>query len=234
MDKLLQNENMNMRLTPYKVLATSSKHGFVQYIDSVSIAEILRKESNIQNFLRLHAPCESSPFGISSTVMETFVRSCAGYCIITYILGIGDRHFDNLLMTRQGNLFHIDFGYILGRDPKPLPPPMKLTKEMVEAMGGQSSELYNEFRRLCYTTFIQLRRHSSLVLHLFSLMVDASVPDIALEPDKTTKKVEDRFCLSLGEEETATHVQEIIDTSLGAVMAVVVEQFHRLAMFIRK
>jgi len=30
-----------------------------------------------------------------------------------------------------GNLFHIDFGYILGRDPKPLPPPMKLSKEMV-------------------------------------------------------------------------------------------------------
>ena len=30
-----------------------------------------------------------------------------------------------------GKLFHIDFGYILGRDPKPLPPPMKLSKEMV-------------------------------------------------------------------------------------------------------
>ena len=35
-----------------------------------------------------------------------------------------------------GALFHIDFGYILGRDPKPFPPPMKLCKEMVEAMGG--------------------------------------------------------------------------------------------------
>ena len=32
----------------------------------------------------------------------------------------------------SGNLFHIDFGYILGRDPKPLPPPMKLSKEMVK------------------------------------------------------------------------------------------------------
>lgn len=30
----------------------------------------------------------------------------------------------------------MDFGYILGRDPKPFPPPMKLCKEMVEAMGG--------------------------------------------------------------------------------------------------
>ena len=194
----------------------------------------MRLEGSIQNFLRSHAPCEGAPYGISPQVLDTFVRSSAGYCVITYILGIGDRHFDNLLLTKNGHLFHIDFGYILGRDPKPLPPPMKLTKEMVDAMGGASSPLYNEFRRLCYTTFMQLRRHSSLVLNLFSMMVDASVPDIALEPDKTTKKVEDKFCLSMTEEEAVAHVQEVIDTSLGAVMAVVVEQFHRFAQYMRK
>ncbi len=35
-----------------------------------------------------------------------------------------------------------------------------------------------------------LRRQSNLILNLFGLMVDASVPDIALEPDKTVKKVQ--------------------------------------------
>jgi len=63
--------------------------------------------------------------------MDTYVKSCAGYCVITYLMGVGDRHFDNLMMTTDGHMFHIDFGYILGRDPKPYPPPMKLTKEMV-------------------------------------------------------------------------------------------------------
>jgi len=43
---------------------------------------------------------------------------------------------DNLLLRDDGSLFHVDFGFILGRDPKPFPPPMKLCKEMVEAMGG--------------------------------------------------------------------------------------------------
>lgn len=46
------------------------------------------------------------------------------------------RHLDNLLLCQDGRLFHIDFGFILGRDPKPFPPPMKLCREMVDVMGG--------------------------------------------------------------------------------------------------
>lgn len=40
-------------------------------------------------------------------------------------------------------------------------------------------------------------RYSNLILNLFSLMVDANIPDIALEPDKTVKKVILCFFLSI-------------------------------------
>ncbi|XP_076053263.1 phosphatidylinositol 3-kinase 59F isoform X2 [Oratosquilla oratoria] len=234
MDRLLRRENLDLKLTPYRALATSSRHGFVQFVESSAVAEVLRTDGTIQNFFRQHAPSETGPYGISSEVMDNYIKSCAGYCVITYLLGIGDRHLDNLLLTRQGNLFHIDFGYILGRDPKPLPPPMKLSKEMVEGMGGAQSEHYHDFRKLCYTAFQQLRRHANLILNLFSLMVDANVPDIALEPDKTVKKVEDKFRLDLSDEEAVSYMQGLIDDSVNAVVAAMVEQLHKIAQYIRK
>lgn len=234
MDKLLRSENLDLKLTPYRVLATSTRHGFVQFVNSVPVAEILATEGSIQNYFRKNHPNENAPYGISTDIMENYIKSCAGYCVITYLLGVGDRHFDNLLLTSTGKLFHIDFGYILGRDPKPLPPPMKLSKEMVEAMGGVNSDYYHEFRKLCYTAFLHLRRHANLILNLFSLMVDASVPDIALEPDKTVNKVQDKFRLDLGDEEAVHYFQNLLDVSVTAVMAVLVEQLHKFAQYWRK
>uniref|UniRef100_A0A3B4WRU2 Phosphatidylinositol 3-kinase catalytic subunit type 3 n=1 Tax=Seriola lalandi dorsalis TaxID=1841481 RepID=A0A3B4WRU2_SERLL len=232
MDKLLRKENLDLKLTPYKVLATSTKHGKITHYSLVE-NRLLLKTINT-SFFRKHAPSEKGPYGISSEVMDTYVKSCAGYCVITYILGVGDRHLDNLLLTKTGKLFHIDFGYILGRDPKPLPPPMKLSKEMVEGMGGMQSEQYQEFRKQCYTAFLHLRRYSNLILNLFSLMVDANIPDIALEPDKTVKKVQDKFRLDLSDEEAVHYMQSLIDESVGALFAAVVEQIHKFAQYWRR
>jgi phosphatidylinositol 3-kinase len=234
-DKLLRRENLDLKLTPYRVLATSSKHGFVQYVDSVSVAEVLKNyEGSIQKFFRNRAASEGAPYGITPEVMDTYVKSCAGYCIITYLLGVGDRHLDNLLLTSSGNLFHIDFGYILGRDPKPFPPPMKLSREMVEGMGGVSSDHYQQFRKHCYTAFLHLRRHANLILNLFTLIVEARIPDIALEPDKAVKKVQDKFRLDLSDEEAVHYIQSLIDVSVTAVMAALVEQIHKFAQYWRK
>lgn len=234
MDKLLRKENLDLKLTPYRVLATGTKHGFVQYIESTGVADVLATDGSIQNFFRKHAPSENGPYGISAEVMDTYVKSCAGYSIITYLLGVGDRHLDNLLLTKTGKLFHIDFGFILGRDPKPFPPPMKLCKEMVEGMGGINSEHYQEFRKQCYTAFLHLRRHANLIINLFALMVHANIPDIALEPDKTVRKIKDKFRLDLSDEEAVHFVQYIIDDSVTAVMAQLVEQMHRIAQYWRR
>ena len=49
-----------------------------------------------------------------------FIKTCVSSCVLCYVLGVGDRHLENILVTKDGQLLHIDFSYILGDDPKNL------------------------------------------------------------------------------------------------------------------
>lgn len=124
MDRLLRKENLDLKLIPYDVLATDTLEGMVQFIPSKTIRTITEEYSTVLGYLRAHHPDEGSvgTYGVKKDVIETFVRSCgasslfefylslltfaclAGYCVVTYILGVGDRHLDNLLVTPDGEL----------------------------------------------------------------------------------------------------------------------------------
>ncbi|KAI8906954.1 kinase-like domain-containing protein [Gorgonomyces haynaldii] len=227
MDRLLRKENLDLRLTPYKVLATGADHGMIQFIKSKAIANLLAESGNSL------VPYLKSDGEIPPQVLDTYIRSTSGYCVMTYLLGIGDRHLDNLLMTKDGHLFHIDFGFILGRDPKPFPPPMKLCKEMVDVLGGTSSQSYQLFQSHCFIAYNSLRKSANLILNLFSLMVKANVPDIAIEPDKAVTKVQERFRLDLNDEEAIQFFQSLIIESVGAFFPQVMEQMHKIAQLWR-
>jgi phosphatidylinositol 3-kinase len=105
------------------------------------------------------------------------------------LFGIGDRHLDNILMSDEGRLFHVDFAYILGRDPKPFAPAMKICKEMVEAMGGLESEHYLKFKSYCCMAFIILRKSANLIINLFELMFDSIPPSLDNEKDSIINEV---------------------------------------------
>ncbi|GAU33793.1 hypothetical protein TSUD_221310 [Trifolium subterraneum] len=195
------------------VLATGQDEGMLEFIPSHSLAQILSEHRSIISYLQNFHPDDNGPFGITATCLETFIKSCAGYSVITYILGIGDRHLDNLLLRNDGSLFHVDFGFILGRDPKPFPPPMKLCKEMVEAMGGAESQYYTRFKSYCCEAYNILRKSSNLILNLFYLMAGSNIPDIASDPEKGILKLQEKFRLDLDDEACIHFFQDLINES---------------------
>lgn len=233
MDRLLKLENLDLQLTPYRVLATNQDEGMVEFIPSKSLAQVLSEHKSIISYLQQYHYDEGGPYGISATCLETFVKSCAGYCVIMYILGVGDRHLDNLLLRDDGQLFHVDFGFILGRDPKPFPPPMKLCKEMVEAMGGAESHHYGRFKSYCCEAYNILRKSSNLILNLFHLMAGANIPDIASDPEKEILKLQEKFRLDLDDEEAVQYFQTLINDSVSALFPQMVETIHRWAQYWR-
>lgn len=103
MDKLLHKENLDLKLSPYRILATSTTAGAVQFIGSMSLAAASAKyRGSILAYLKANNPDDKADLGVRKEVMDTFVKSCAGYCVITYLLGVGDRHLDNLLIAPDG------------------------------------------------------------------------------------------------------------------------------------
>eukprot|EP00923_Selenidium_pygospionis_P001562 GHVN01002275.1.p1 GENE.GHVN01002275.1~~GHVN01002275.1.p1 ORF type:complete len:2032 (+),score=378.91 GHVN01002275.1:337-6096(+) len=110
-----------------------------------------------------------------------FVRSLAAYAVVTFILQIKDRHNGNLMISEEGHIFHIDFGFLFdfspGGDMRFESAPFKLTREMMDIMGGSSeSEPFKVFKHLCVQGYLALRHHSALVLHLVNLMIDSGLP----------------------------------------------------------
>ncbi|PQE21182.1 phosphatidylinositol 3 protein [Rutstroemia sp. NJR-2017a BVV2] len=235
MDQLLQKENLDLKLSPYKILATGATAGAVQFVPSMTLQAIVNKfkGNTVLNFLKANNPDDGAPLGVRKEALDTFIKSCAGYCVITYLLGVGDRHLDNLLLAPDGHFFHADFGFILGRDPKPFAPAMKLCKEMVDGMGGSMSEHYSQFKQYCFTAYTTLRKSSNLILNLFSLMVDANIPDIKLEPDKVVLKVKERFHLELSEEDAIRHFERLIEDSANAIFPVVIDRLHGFVQHFR-
>jgi len=59
------------------------------------------KKTPLAKWLRENNPAESA----YQKAVDNFVATCAGYCVATYVLGIGDRHNDNIMITSTGHLF---------------------------------------------------------------------------------------------------------------------------------
>jgi len=146
MDHLLKQVNLDFKFTAYKVLACSKNDGMLEFVaDSKTIQSIL-KEYNSKIDLYLRSQCKTEDE--YAVVLDNYIKSCAGYATVTYLLAVGDRHLENLLIDKQGHLFHVDFGFIFGKNPPGkniMAPPIRICREMIDCMGGNNNEKYEAF-----------------------------------------------------------------------------------------
>jgi phosphatidylinositol 3-kinase len=235
MDRLLRKENLDLKLTPYPILATSTSAGAFKFVPSMTLGAAVNKyKGSLLAYLRANNPDDSAPLGVRKEAMDTYIKSCAGYCVITYLLGVGDRHLDNLLISPDGHFFHVDFGYILGRDPKPFAPPIKLSREMIDGMGGAQHPNYAQFKEYMFTAFTTLRKSSSLLLNLFALMQEANIPDIMIEREGSVRKVQERMWLDKSEGAAVRDFGALVEESVQSYTAVVIDRVHDLMQFLKK
>ena len=221
MNSLLKKMQLDYKFTIYKVLATSNSEGFVEFVPkSLPYSQIRNDYERLELFFKEIAenPQDNQKY------IDNYINSLAGYCAVNYILGIGDRHNDNLMFDTKGKLFHIDFGFILNNDPK-IYYKFKLTQDMVDLIGGTDSEKYKIFKQKCVNAYLILRDNARTIINMFYLMIDSGIPQIKIEQ---IKKLYENFQLDLTKENAAKSFQDELDLTLNRVLPQILEKVHTL------
>jgi len=189
MDKFWKQEGLDLRLQPYGCIATGNEIGMIEIvlnsettaninIQAGGASAVLAKDT-LRNWIRKNNNSDD----MYARAQENFCLSCAGYCVATYVLGIGDRHNDNIMLMKTGHLFHIDFGHFLGNFKKKFgfkreKAPFVFVPQYASVLGGRKDPCFQKFIETCCTAYNILRKHSSTFINLFQMMLCTGIPEL--------------------------------------------------------
>ncbi|XP_055310433.1 phosphatidylinositol 4,5-bisphosphate 3-kinase catalytic subunit beta isoform [Sitodiplosis mosellana] len=227
MDKIWKSHGYDFRMNPYTCVSTEHRLGMIEIVSNAeTIANIQKergmfsatspfKKGSLYAWLKDHNPDD-----LDKAIRE-FTLSCAGYCVATYVLGVADRHSDNIMVKKTGQLFHIDFGHILGHFKEKFGirrerVPFVLTHDFVYIINkgktDRETEEFKTFKQLCETAFLLLRSHGCLILSLFSMMISTGLPELSSEKD--LNYLRDTLVLDMSEEEARDHFRQKFSEAL--------------------
>uniref|UniRef100_A0A8C6L183 phosphatidylinositol-4,5-bisphosphate 3-kinase n=1 Tax=Nothobranchius furzeri TaxID=105023 RepID=A0A8C6L183_NOTFU len=227
MDLLWKESNLDLRIVPYGCLATGDRAGLIEVVSSAdTIANIQLTSSNVAAAAAFNKDAllnwlkERNSGDALDRAIEEFTLSCAGYCVATYVLGIGDRHSDNIMVRSTGQLFHIDFGHILGNFKskfgiKRERVPFILTHDFIHVIQeGKTgnTEKFGSFRKYCEEAYLILRRNGNLFITLFALMLTAGLPELTSVKD--IQYLKDSLALGKNDDEALKQFRQKFDEAL--------------------
>jgi len=232
MEKILKDNGLNIDVVTYNVQPTSENEGFIEIVENCETLYNISEKLKISliNYLLNNNPNESV-----SNLRQKFKNSCAVQSIISYALSISDRNSENLMVTRDGNFFNIDFGYCLGADPKPLRTScIRITHQMLDALGGENSVEYIEFKELCGKIYDILRRHVNTFVCLLSLIptfksTSRTSPNI--NEEEMMIEIIKRFCPGESYDAAVANLKTRIDNSADNSTLTkyhVIDFFHKM------
>ena len=174
-DDIFKKAQIPLKLHPYEILITSSSSGLLEFLSNTSSIDgikkaMMTKSKNLNLFYR-------NCFNDFEEAQKNFVQSLAAYSLICYYLQIKDRHNGNILIDMYGNIIHIDFGFILGISPGNLnfeSAPFKLTKEYIEIMDGEDSEMFIYYKSLMIKGMIEAKKHVDIFIKIVEIMSHGS------------------------------------------------------------
>ena len=85
-------EHVPLWVRPYKIVVTSCDSGLIEpVLNAVSLHQIKKQRSGfslMDYFIEEFGPVNSEEF---LTAQKNFVQSCAGYCLVCYLMQVKDR-----------------------------------------------------------------------------------------------------------------------------------------------
>ncbi|KAF7142764.1 hypothetical protein RHSIM_Rhsim05G0078500 [Rhododendron simsii] len=117
--------------------------------------------------------CASEGFKAFSLKMRRYSGTMAAMSMVGHILGLGDRHLDNILIDfTTGDILHIDYNVCFDKGQRLKIPeivPFRLTQTMEAALGLSGIE--GNFRANCEAVLGVLRKNKDIILMLLEVFV---------------------------------------------------------------
>ena len=122
-----------------------------------------------------------------------YTRSCAVMSMVGHVLGLGDRHGENILFQGEnGGTLHVDFNCLFDKGltfEKPERVPFRLTHNMVDAFGVYGYE--GPFRKCCELSLGILRQHEHALMTILETFVHDPTTDFIGKKRKANPIVPD-------------------------------------------
>jgi len=120
-----------------------------------------------------------------------YARTAAVMSMVGHVLGLGDRHGENILLEEgSGGVFHVDFNCLFDKGltfEKPELVPFRLTHNMVDAMGPYGHE--GPFRKSSELTLGLLRQNKDTLMTVLETFLYDPTTDFVGKKKRTTAGV---------------------------------------------